>query len=72
MNIVMKVIVTEVKESEKRDYVSFVDLENGGNFSVAVEKGAAKDLPKLTPVEVVARAKAGRHGLSFEQFALKS
>lgn len=71
VNLHIKAIVTSVKEGEKRDYVSLVDLDNGGTFSVSVPKGTASELPKLTPVEIVARAMGGRYGLSLENYTIK-
>lgn len=71
MNFVAKVIVTDVKSGEKRDYANIVDLETGGIASISTQKGGFDELKKLIPIELIAVGKLGRYGLEVIKFQQK-
>lgn len=71
MKIAVKVLITDVVAGKSADYVQGVDLETGGTLSLQVQQGTARELPKLTPIEVVAEVKPGRYGLQVRSWQVK-
>jgi len=71
MNFTAKIIITEVKEGEKRDYANIVDLETGGIASVSAQRGWFADLPLLQPIDVIGIGKLGRYGMELIRLHVK-